>query len=202
MVVLDFETTGLSPHSGDRAIEIGAVRIEQGRITDRFTGLMNPGMRINSFIERYTGITNAMLRDAPPCEQVMRQFADFVEDYDMVAHNASFDSRFLTSELRRVGRESPGEFACSMLASRRLYQDAPNHKLGTLVRFHQLPNDGTFHRALADADMTTHLWLKMLTDIEEAYQLEQIPFFLMQEISHTPKAMIDRFLKSWRAKHG
>lgn len=202
MVVLDFETTGLSPHSGDRAIEIGAVRIEQGRITDRFTGLMNPGMRINSFIERYTGITNAMLRDAPPCEQVMRQFADFVEDYDMVAHNASFDSRFLTSELRRVGRESPGEFACSMLASRRLYQDAPNHKLGTLVRFHQLPNDGTFHRALADADMTTHLWLKMLTDIEQAYQLEQIPFFLMQEISHTPKAMIDRFLKSWRAKHG
>jgi DNA polymerase-3 subunit epsilon len=201
VVVLDFETTGLSPDSGDRAIEIGAVRIEQGRITDRFQGLMNPGRRINSFIERYTGITNTMLRDAPPCAQVMSQFADFVEDYDMVAHNASFDSRFLTSELQRVGRASPGEFACSMLASRRLYQDAPNHKLGTLVRFHQLPNDGTFHRALADADMTTHLWLKMLGDIEDTYQLESIPFYLMQEISRTPKASIDRFLKNWRVNH-
>lgn len=201
VIVLDFETTGLSPNGGDRAIEIGAVRIEQGRVTDRFQSLMNPGMRINSFIEHYTGITNAMLKEAPPCKEAMKGFADFVEDFDMVAHNASFDSRFLMSELHRIGRESPGEFACSMLAARRLYQDAPNHKLGTLVAFHQLPNDGTFHRALADADMTTHLWLKMLSDIEEDYSIERIPFSLMQEISRTPKSSFRRFLKSWAVKH-
>ena len=59
-IVLDFETSGLSPYHGDRAIEIGAVRIENGRITDRFQRLMNPGKRVNSFIEGYTGITNAM----------------------------------------------------------------------------------------------------------------------------------------------
>lgn len=197
VIVLDFETTGLSPNGGDRAIEIGAVRIERGRVTDRFQGLMNPGMRINSFIEHYTGITNTMLKQAPPCEQVMRQFADFIEDFDLVAHNASFDSRFLASEFRRIRRNCTGEFACSMLAARRLYQDAPNHKLGTLVAFHQIPNDGTFHRALADADMTAHLWLKMLADIKEDYRIERIPFSLMQEITRTPKAFVRRFLKAW-----
>ena len=200
VIVLDFETTGLSPNGGDRAIEIGAVRIERGRVTDRFQGLMNPEMRINSFIEYYTGITNAMLKQAPPCEQVMRQFADFVEDFDLVAHNASFDSRFLASEFRRIRHHCSGEFACSMLAARRLYQDAPNHKLGTLVAFHQIPNDGTFHRALADADMTAHLWLKMLADLRGDYGIERIPFSLMQEITRTPKASVRRFLKAWVPK--
>jgi DNA polymerase-3 subunit epsilon len=87
-----------------------------------------------------------------------------------------------------------------MLAARRLYQDAPNHKLGTLVTFHQIPNDGTFHRALADADMTAHLWLKMLTDIKEDYRIERIPFSLMQQITRTPKASVHRFLNAWVAR--
>ena len=68
VIVLDFETTGLSPQYGDRAIEIGAVRIENNRITDRFQSLMNPGFRINSFIELYTGITNDIVAAPPPCE--------------------------------------------------------------------------------------------------------------------------------------
>lgn len=65
VIVLDFETTGLSVDGGDRAIEIGAVRIEQGRITDRYQSLMNPGKRISRFIEDYTGIINSMLKTAP-----------------------------------------------------------------------------------------------------------------------------------------
>ena len=198
VVVLDFETTGLSPNSGDRAIEIGAVRIVKGKVGERFQSLMNPGKRIGRFIEDYTGITNAMLKTAPPCKTAMAEFADFVEDFDMVAHNASFDSRFLMAELQRIKRTTAGEFACSMLTSRRLYPDAPNHKLGTLVDFHQLPNDGTFHRALADAEMTAHLWLKMLSDLEDNYQLKQIPFSLMQDIAKVPKAKVDNFLNDWR----
>lgn len=198
VIVLDFETTGLSPNGGDRAIEIGAVRIEKGKVRERNQSLMNPGKRVVSFIEDYTGITNAMLKTAPPCKTVMAEFADFVEDFDMVAHNASFDSRFLMAECRRIKRNPSGEFACSMLASRRLYPDAPNHKLGTLVDYHRLPTDGTFHRALADAEMTAHLWLKMLTDLEDNYQLKHIPFSLMQDIAKTPKAKVDRFLKDWK----
>ncbi|MFK5913648.1 MAG: 3'-5' exonuclease [Woeseiaceae bacterium] len=197
VVVLDFETTGLSPNGGDRAIEIGAVRIEKGKVRERYQSLMNPGKKVPRFIEDYTGISNAMLKTAPPCKTVMAEFADFVEDFDMVAHNASFDSQFLMAECSRIKRNPSGEFACSMLASRRLYPNAPNHKLATLVDYHQLPTDGTFHRALADAEMTVHLWLKMLADIEDNYKLKHIPFSLMQTIAKTPKAKVDRFLKDW-----
>jgi len=198
VIVLDFETTGLSPGNGDRAIEIGAVRIENGRITDRFQQLMNPGRRVNSFIEGYTGITNAMLRDAPPCREVMTRFGEFIEDFDLVAHNASFDRRFLEAELRLIQQRYTGEFACSMLVSRRVYPEAPSHKLGTLVKYKGIPTGGTFHRALADAEMTTHLWLKMLDDLTERHCLEDIPFPLMQRLSGVPKASATGYLERWR----
>jgi len=194
VVVLDFETTGLSPDRGDRAIEIGAVRLEGGRIRDRFQCLMNPGRRISPFIEHYTGITNAMLRAAPPCEEVMAACRDFIGDFDMVAHNAAFDQRFLDAELRRIARPRCGDFACSMLAARRLYPDAPNHRLGTLVEYRQLPHDGTFHRALADAEMTAHLWLGMLDDLAARYHLERVSFALMRDLARLPKTSVATFL--------
>lgn len=200
VIVLDFETTGLSPNQGDRAIEIGAVRIEDGKITDRFQRLMNPGRRINGFIENYTGITNRMLNDAAPCEEVMDEFADFIQGYNLVAHNASFDSKFLISELERIDRNSKADkintlFACSMLISRRLYQQAPNHKLASLVHYKQLPTEGTFHRALADAEMTAHLWLAILQDLHSQYAIEQANFALMQKLGKTAKKSVDLFLK-------
>lgn len=194
VVVLDFETTGLSPDCGDRAIEIGAVKLVEGRIADRFQQLMYPGMRISSFIEEYTGITNGMLADAPPCEEVMSAFSDFIDGFNLVAHNASFDARFLAAELERVGRNQRGAFACSMLISRRVYPGAPNHKLGTLVSYKALPHDGTFHRALADAEMTTHLWLTMISEIKEHHSFRTIPFGLMQELSRVSKASAAGFL--------
>ncbi len=195
VIVLDFETTGMSPDHGDRAIEIGAVKLEAGEVVDRFQCLMNPGVRVNGFIEDYTGITNAMLKQAPPCEEVMGEFSDFIGDSNLVAHNASFDRRFLDAECYRIGRDYNGDFACSMLAARRVYPDAPNHKLGTLVEFNQLPGDGTFHRALADAEMTAHLWLGMLNDINSEYHIERIAFSLMQELSRIPKAVVPGFLR-------
>ncbi|GAL03067.1 DNA polymerase III alpha subunit [Photobacterium aphoticum] len=79
VIVLDFETTGLSPNMGDRAIEIGAVKIENGQVVDQFQQLMNPGFRVSSFIEGYTGISNYMLADAQPCDVVMNDFADFIQ---------------------------------------------------------------------------------------------------------------------------
>ena len=196
VVVLDFETTGLSPDRGDRAIEIGAVRLEGGRIRDRFQCLMNPGRRISPFIEDYTGITNAMLRSAPPCEEAMAACRDFIGDLDMVAHNASFDQRFLDAELLRIRRPRRGDFACSMLAARRLYPDAPNHKLGTLVEYRRLPNDGTFHRALADAEMTAHLWLGMLHDLAVRYQLDRVSFAQMRELTQLPRGAVAAFLQA------
>lgn len=197
-IVLDFETTGLSPDMGDRAIEIGAVKIEQGEITGRFQELMNPGQLVSSFIESYTGITNRMLKSAPPCAEVMDRFADFIDGYNLVAHNASFDKRFLEAELGIISRRYSGEFACSMLAARRVYQAAPNHKLGTLVHYTRIPVDGVFHRALYDSEMAGRLWLKMLDNISRQYEIGVIPFALMQRLGRTPKHSVPNFLRRWK----
>ena len=196
VVVLDFETTGLSPNQGDRAIEIGAVRIEQGRVVDRFQELMNPGFRISRFIENYTGIANAQLKSAPPCEEVMDRFADFIGDDNLVAHNASFDSRFLDAELQRLSRSYAGSFACSMLIARRLYQQAPNHKLGTLVEYKNIPTDGVFHRALADTEMTARLWLLMLDELKTTHRIDPVSFPFMQKLGRTAKGAVRRLLET------
>ncbi len=200
VVVLDFETTGLSPDEGDRAIEIGAVLIENGRMTDRFQELMNPGFLISSYIADYTGITNTMLKKASACEPVMKVFSDFIGGHNLVAHNASFDKRFLDAEMVQAGRHYGGDFACSMLIARRLYQNAPNHQLSTLVKYKKLPTDDVFHRALADAEMTAHLWLNMLEDLAGLYQLSDISFALMQRLSRTAKASVGTFLKKQQKK--
>jgi DNA polymerase-3 subunit epsilon len=197
VIVLDFETTGLSPNQGDRAIEIGAVRLEQGVITARFQRLMNPGRSIDRFIENYTGITNAMLRKAAPCAEVMAEFADFIGGYDLVAHNAAFDQRFLDAELQRIQRRYSGSFACSMLAARRLYPAAPSHKLGTLVKYKALPNNCVFHRALADAEMTAHLWLAMLEDIKQDHALADVAFGLMQRLTKVSKGSVSCFFERY-----
>ncbi|MBL1142783.1 MAG: 3'-5' exonuclease [Proteobacteria bacterium] len=196
VVVLDFETTGLSPDYGDRAIEIGAVRIENGKIVERFQKLMNPGQRISRFIEDYTGITNAMLKDAPPCREVMNEFADFIEDFNLVAYNASFDKRFLDAELKKISRVYTGQFVCSMLMARRIYQHAPNHKLGTLVKYVNIPGEGPFHRALYDSEMTAQLWLAMLNNISDQYDIKSLTFSLTQKLAKTPKNNVEKLLLS------
>jgi DNA polymerase-3 subunit epsilon len=193
LVVIDFETSGLSPGYGDRTIEVGAVLISNNQILDRFQSLMNPGMKISSFIEDYTGITNRMLSTAPPIKVVMKNLKTFMASHHLVAHNASFDSRFLDAELDRIDHKRKNEFACSMLTARRMYPDAPNYKLETLVRYKNLKTDGIHHRALADAEMTAHLWLHMIDDIKGTYGIQNVPFALMQKLSKVPKKKVPEF---------
>jgi DNA polymerase-3 subunit epsilon len=202
LVVLDFETTGLSPNYGDRAIEIGAVLIENNRIVDRFQSLMNPGMRISRFIEEYTGITNQMVSSAPSVAEVMGKFARFMAQHHLVAHNAGFDSRFLDAELQRINRQRCQQFACSMLISRRIYPESPGHSLETLVRYKELKTDGVHHRALADAEMTGHLWTSMVDDLKAGYNLKQVPFELMQQLSKVSKATAPSFLQRAADRQG
>ena len=197
LVILDFETTGLSPDQGDRAIEIGAVKLAQGEVVDEFQALMNPGFKVTSFIEDYTGISNAMLAQADSCRDVMTNFADFIGDANLIAHNASFDKRFLDSEFRRLGHEYQGEFACSLLLSRRIFQDAPSHSLGNLINFMNLSGTGDFHRALYDAQMTAKLWLAMLDNIGERYGVFDLSFEQILKLCKTPKKSIHSCLSNW-----
>jgi DNA polymerase-3 subunit epsilon len=202
IVVLDFETSGMSPLQGDRAIEIGAVRIVDGEIVDRFQSLMNPGCRISGFIEAYTGISNAMVQAAPPAAEVMAAFDDFIGDDPLVAHNASFDRRFLDAELQRIDRCRRQDFACSLLVARRIYPEAPNHKLATLVAYKDLPTDGCFHRALADAEMTAHLWLRMVEDLRDIYGFAEVSFTLMGALARVKKHRVDGYLRDQAMQSG
>lgn len=187
LIVFDFETTGLSPDMGDRAIEIGAVLIENGKITDRFQQIMNPGIRIPLFIENLTGITNAMVKTARDNSAVMAEFYEFIAGHNLVAHNASFDERFLRAEFRRIKKYYASGIACSLLAARRIFQHAPNHQLATLAQYKNLPTDGNYHRALADAEVTAHLWLSLLNELREQHELDELTFGFMHLLTKTPK---------------
>jgi DNA polymerase-3 subunit epsilon len=193
-IVFDFETTGLSPNMGDRAIEVGAVLVENGKITDKFQTLMNPGKRIPALIESYTGITNKMLATAPTNAESMANLLRFIGNTPLIAHNASFDKKFLENELKLIGKTATQPIACSLLVARRLYQEAPNHKLKTLIEMNHIKVSGDFHRALADAEMTAHLWMKMGEDIRTKYKLKIVDFSLMKQLSSTPKKDLLNFM--------
>jgi DNA polymerase-3 subunit epsilon len=197
VVVLDFETTGLSPNRGDRATEIGAVVLQRGEVVDRFQSLMNAGIGIPAFVQSLTGITNRMIADAPPAEQVMRAFAEFAGDMPLVAHNASFDKRFLDTELRRVGIRRRGRFACSMRVARRIYPDARNHKLNTLAHYMGLDWSGRHHRAMADVEMTTRLWCAMQQRIAHDYGLGSVPHRLMRDLQSTPASGVRTLVRKF-----
>jgi DNA polymerase-3 subunit epsilon len=194
IVVIDFETTGLSARGGDRTIEVGAVALEQGTIVDRFQSLINPGFRVSTFIENYTGIDNAMLADAPECRQVMPQLRDFIGDSVLVAHNASFDRGFLEAEYSRLGYQTIQPFICSMRIARRLYPRAPNHRLGTLVAYTHVPECGQFHRALADAEMTGHLWLHMVARLLSKYRIQHADLALMRKLQSVKISTAEAYL--------
>jgi DNA polymerase-3 subunit epsilon len=195
VVVLDFETSGMSPERGDRAIEVGAVRLVGDQIVDRFQSLMDAGCWINPFIEDLTGISNAMVQEAPPAAEVMFQFSRFIGDSPLIAHNAAFDRRFLDAELALIGLRRKQEFACSLLVARRLYPAAPNHRLQTLIHYHNLPSNGTFHRALADAEMTAHLWRRMGYDVASTYGCGPVPFAVLQGLARVSKKQADAYLQ-------
>ena len=197
VAVIDFETTGLSPAQGDRATEIAAVILENGKVVDRYQSLMNAGVRIPSFIEGLTGISNAMIREAPSVGVVMREVSDFVGDYPLVAHNASFDCKFWDAELERINLQRRQEFLCSLLLARRLMPQAPSHKLGALIEYANLPIAGRVHRALADAEMAASLFVHLTDELKSKYGVGQVTHELLRKIQGVPKAKVEQVL----AKH-
>ncbi|WP_341643770.1 3'-5' exonuclease [Thauera sp. SDU_THAU2] len=197
VAVIDFETTGLSPAQGDRATEVAAVIVEDGRVVDRYQSLMNAGVRIPAFIEALTGISNAMVRNAPPAEEVMREVSDFVGDMPVVAHNAAFDAKFWDAELARIRRVRRQDFVCSLLLSRRLLPLAPSHKLGALVEYAKLPVAGRYHRALADAEMAASLLLRLEEELRLCHRVPQVSVELLRRIQRVPKAQLQKCLAAF-----
>lgn len=197
IAVIDFETTGLSPVQGDRATEVAIVLVEGTRVVDRFQSLMNAGVRISSFIEAYTGISNAMVAAAPPAARVMAEAARFVGDTPLVAHNAAFDRRFWAAELQRAGQAAAQPFACTLLLSRRLYPEAPSHKLGALAEFHRLPPSGRAHRALADAEMAAALLARIQHDLCRRFGLGEAQHALLMKAQACQRQVLPEAVRRW-----
>lgn len=202
IVVIDFETTGLSPRLGDRATEVAAVIVDGNQIADRYQSLMNAGVGIPAYIQQLTGISNAMLRKASSPHAVMQELADFIGDLPLLAHNAAFDTQFLDAEWSRIHYQRRQPFACSLLLSRRIYPNSPDHKLGTLVRHLKLPSTGEYHRALADAEMTASLLIKMKHDLEATYQLASVPHAMLCLLQKAPKSGMGNAIKKAQLKLG
>lgn len=198
IAVIDFETTGMSPGHTCRATEIAAVIVEDGRIVARYQNLMNSGAYVPPFIESLTGISNAMLRKAPPAAEVMAEVAEFVGRTPLVAHNASFDQKFWDAELGLIQRQRVQDFACSMLLARRLLPQAPNHKLGTLNSWAQLPHTGQAHRAMADAEMAANLMLFMIAQLRERHGIREVSHALLCRLQKVPAAKIAEALSKAR----
>ena len=209
IAVIDFETTGMSPALGARATEIAAVLVRGGRIVGRFASLMKTGSWVPPFIEQLTGISNRMLASAPPAAEVMREVAAFTRGCGVVAHNASFDRAFwrhehsLATVRQDVRQDDPvaDDFACTLLLSRRLYPEAPNHKLGSLAAFHGIAPSGRAHRALADAEVTAELWLRITRDVARRYAATA-PFGLLCALQRSPRQALARCTERYFAALG
>lgn len=123
----------------------------------------------------------------------MQNVVKFIGAANLVAHNASFDKKFLDEESAQIGFRKPYDFVCTMLLSRRLFHYAPNHKLGTLIRHLGLPNDNRLHRALADAQVTAELMLRIQSEIEGRHGF-QISYQGLRRLQKTPIKKIDTII--------
>ncbi len=193
-VILDFETTGLSPEYA-RIIEVGAVVVQNNKIVGKLSQLMDPGCYIPDFITEITGITPQMVRGQPTPEKTMLRLKKFIGNKPILAHNASFDQKFLISEMQNVGVQIRNKFLCTLKLSRRLINTSPDYKLSTLVSHLKikLPKQHKAHRALDDVRSTFHLWCHLKKQVSNHINSEP-SFELMRKIEQCPKDKIKYFL--------
>jgi DNA polymerase-3 subunit epsilon len=162
-VVLDLETTGFSPHRGDRVIEIGAVAVAAGEIVAEFQSLIRVPRAIPWQASQVHGITDAMLAGQPLPEKVYPELYEFIGGSTLVAHNARFDLTFLRYELGLLGLALNNRHLCTLELARRRLPHLDNHRLETIARhlLGPLPVETRLHRAFDDARLTARVWLAM-----------------------------------------
>ena len=164
-VVFDIETTGFSPVN-NKIIEIGAVKIQQGEITDRFSVFVNPGVPIPFEIEKLTSINDSMVMDAPPIEVILPQFLDFCQNAVLVAHNANFDMSFIMENAKRQGLLRKFTFVDTLGIARVLLTHQAKHTLDAVAKTLSISLEN-HHRAVDDAECTAHIFLKFSEMLRE-----------------------------------
>jgi DNA polymerase-3 subunit alpha (Gram-positive type) len=161
-VVFDLETTGAKAPPC-RVTEIGAFRVREGKVVEKFHTLLNPEMPIPAFITSLTGIHDHMVKDAPLFADIVDEFLEYLGDSVLVAHNAPFDMRFINHEISRVYGEYrlANPCLCTVQLSRRLLPQIENHKLKTVAEHYSI-SLVNHHRASDDAKATAEIFVNLL----------------------------------------
>lgn len=166
-ICFDIETTGLSA-ARDMITEIGAVKVENGVITDTFSTFANPEMPIPQKITQLTGITDDMVKDAPSQSEAVGAFLEFAGDNVLVAHNAPFDTSFIAKACEDMGREYNYTSIDTVAISRAILTDIKNCKLDTVAKFLRL-GDFNHHRATDDAEMLARIFINLCQRLTDDY---------------------------------
>lgn len=166
-ICFDIETTGLSA-TRDKITEIGAVKVENGIITDTFSTFANPEMPIPQKITQLTGITDDMVKDAPSQSEAVGAFLEFAGDNVLVAHNAPFDTSFIAKACEDMGREYNYTSIDTVAISRAILKDIKNCKLDTVAKFLRL-GDFNHHRATDDAEMLARIFINLCQRLTDDY---------------------------------
>ena len=166
-ICFDIETTGLSA-ARDKITEIGAVKVENGVITDTFSTFANPEMPIPQKITQLTGITDDMVKDAPSQSEAVSAFLEFAGDNVLVAHNAPFDTSFIAKACEDMGREYNYTSIDTVAISRAILTDIKNCKLDTVAKFLRL-GDFNHHRATDDAEMLARIFINLCQRLTDDY---------------------------------
>lgn len=166
-ICFDIETTGLSA-ARDKITEIGAVKVENGVITDTFSTFANPEMPIPQKITQLTGITDDMVKDAPSQSEAVGAFLEFAGDNVLVAHNAPFDTSFIAKACEDMGREYNYTSIDTVAISRAILTDIKNCKLDTVAKFLRL-GDFNHHRATDDAEMLARIFINLCQRLKDDY---------------------------------
>ena len=168
-LVVDVETTGGSAGAGDRITEVAAVLVRGGEVREAFQSLINPGRPIPPFITQLTGISNAMVRNAPTFGDIAGALAYEMAGRVFVAHNARFDWNFLSAEYDRVVsaplRSLTTDQLCTVRLARRFLSHLPRRNLDAVAHHYGVTIDGR-HRAMGDARATAHVLVGLLKDAE------------------------------------
>lgn len=184
-VVFDIETTGLSKEK-EMITEIGAVKVADGKIIDRFSTFVNPQRPISAEITKLTGITDDMVKDAPTIENVLPEFLKFCEDTVLVAHNASFDTGFIRIAAERAGLgELHHTIVDTLELARALLPELNKHKLDIVCEHLGVTLNG-HHRAVNDAEATAEVFIKFLDMLAEkkVFTLDEINVLASRTVNY------------------
>jgi DNA polymerase-3 subunit epsilon len=198
IVMLDFETTGLSPAMGDRITEVAALRIVGGKVTERYVSLINCQVRIPSFITQLTGISQAMVDSAPPVSTVVPELLDFIGGDALSAHNASFDEKFLIAEAERLSlTPRHAGLVCSLKLSRRVFPGLGSYKLGLLSGELGIRFRSAAHRAESDAEVAAEVLIHIGRHLGRTYGLGPVCPQLLVSVNKLSAAKVPDFLQKF-----